>query len=231
MAKEKKKEAAAEPEINFDKISEDLGNFEQRQHIDQIENALTDVYLQNAKYTDDKGIVRFKKKFNKAEAEKMANGLYDALAYHSHRRVFGMDQKQYEALKQFKDANGNSYVDSVTQYHFKMERRSLVKMLARDDEENRFDHQTLQKILEKPIEQHIGLLQQGLISKHGLDDAKHMDTVKKAIDKIVDTYQLSKKQFNTSKMYDHQDVLQTYVRLASTHYQEGAHEKPKKKAA
>lgn len=229
MAKEKKGKETKEPEINFDEISEELASIEQKQHIDQIEAALTDVYLQNAKYTDEKGVVRFKKKFTKEEGKKVGNELYDALAYHAHRRVFGFTEDQYRALSGIKDSNGMRYTDAVTQYHFKgMDRKGLVKTLSKDDE-NEFDHKTLQEILKKPIGEHAELLTRGIISKRGLDEPEHMEKVKGAIDKIVEKYHLPKTRFDTKKMYTPDQVLQTYVALSNELY--SSERLGKKKAA
>jgi len=226
-----KKKKEAQQEINFEEVSEELANVEHRQHIDQIAAALSDTYLQHAKYTDEKGVIRFKKKFTGEEARKLGHGLYDTLAYHSHRRVFGIDEEQYKALAKFKDPNGNPYIDVVTQYHFNLPRQALVKDLAKDDEENTITHEDIQKIMKEKIKHHGDLLTQGIISKHGLDEPEHMDKVKTAIDKIVETYKLPKKRFDTSKIYTPNEVLQTYVSLASAHYKEGAREREKKKAA
>ena len=72
-----------EPQIDFESISKDLADIEHKQHIDQIGPAITEVYLNHAKYTDDKGVVRFKTKFTKDEGKKIAQASYDALAYHT----------------------------------------------------------------------------------------------------------------------------------------------------
>jgi hypothetical protein len=207
------------PTMNFESISKDISKHDEKQHIDQIGPALTEVYLKHAKYIDDKGVTRFKKKFNKEEAEKLSDGVFDALAYHSHRRVFGIDEKSYDSLKSFKDQNGTPYIDTITQYHFKVDRKTLKKNLA-DDDENDIDHKSLEQLLGKNIEHHKGLLLQGVISKHGLDDPKHMSVVKGAIDQIVDKYKISKKIVNTNKIHDHDTALQTYIALSKQHYQD-----------
>ena len=206
------------PAVDFEHLSKDIAKLDEKQHIDQIGPALTEVYLKHAKHTDKKGVTRFKKKFNKAEAEKLSDDVFDALAYHSHRRVFGIDEKTYDSLKKFKDPNGIPYVDSITQYHFKVDRKNLKRQLA-DDDENDIDHRTLESALESNVKHHKGLLLQGTISKSGLDDPKHMDVVKGAIDKIVQEYKISKKKVDTSKINDHQTALQTYIALSNEHYQ------------
>lgn len=214
-----------EPHIDFENISKEIAKIDEKQHINQLGPAITEVYVKHAKYTDAKGVVRYKEKFKREEAEKLATDIYDALAYHSHRRVFGMDEAHYESLKKFKDANGKSYIDVVTQYHFNLDRDSLKESLAQDEDENVITHMGLAKMLEKPIQHHKGLLVQGVISKDGLHDPKHMDAVKTAIDAIVEKYKLDKKVFNTKKMYTPQDVLKAYVGLSQEHYAEGAHKK------
>jgi len=207
------------PEINFEEISKDIGKHDEKQHIDQIGPAITDVYIKHAKHTDENGVIRFKKKFNKAEAEKLSDDVFDALAYHSHRRVFGIDENAYDSLKNFKDPNGTPYIDTITDYHFKVDRKTLKKRLA-DDDENDIDHRTLEATLNENIKHHKGLLLQGTISKHGLDNPQHMDIVKGAIDQIVEKYNISKKEVDTSKIHDHQTAVGTYVGLSQKHYQD-----------
>ncbi len=226
----KKDEKKEEPKFDFEAIAKDLARMDEKQHIDQIEAALSDVYMKHSKFTDDKGVVRFKKKFNKDEATKLGNDLYDALGYHSHRRVFGMGEEQYKTLKAYKDPNGVPYLDAIVQHHYQIDRKGLVRTLAREDKDNRITHQDLQKLLEKPIQNHAGLMRQGLLAKHDLTDPKHMGAVKKAIDGIVDRYQLSKKVYDTGKMHDYNQVINVFENLAAQHYHEHAHEEKKKAA-
>lgn len=211
----KKKGTEEEPEINFEEISKEIAKADEKQHIDQIGPAVTDAYLKNAKYVDEKGVIRFKTKFSKDEAKRVANDVYDALGYHSHRRVFGLNEEQYNALKGFKDPNGTPYVDAVTDHHYDLKRKELEQTLAREDKDNEITHIGLEELLKKHIQHHASLLTQGLISKHGLDDPEHMNKVKGAIDKIVEKYHLDKKKFNTKKMYRPEDVIKTYVGLSA----------------
>lgn len=216
-SKKDEKNKQLPPEINTEKLSQDLAELEHKQHIDQIGPAMTDVFLKHAKYTDDKGIIRFKTKFTQAEAEKLSHDIYDALAYHSHRRVFNLNQEQFDELKKFKDANDNPYIDIITRHHYQINRKYLLDSLA-DDEDNTITHHTLESLLENPVKHHKKLLVQGLIEKEGLEDPKHMAVVKKAIDKIVEKYKLNKKKFNTSKINDYETLLSLYVGLSQEHY-------------
>lgn len=202
-------------EVDFSKISEELGDIEHKQHIDQIGPAVTDAYLKHAKFTDEKGVTRYKQKFSKEEAEKLADEVFNALSYHVHRRFFGFDEKQYQALAQVKDPNGNPYIDVHTQYHFALPRREFKRTMGRIAEAgNKITHREIASLLEKHVEHHGDLLEEGVIGKHGLDEPEHMGKVKGAIDKIVDEYKFNKKQFDTSKMYTPKDVLESYKRLA-----------------
>lgn len=214
--KEGKKE---KPKIDFEHISKELADIQEKQHIDQIGPALTDVYIKHAKYKDEKGAERYKTKFNKQDAEKLADDVFDALAYHSHRRVFGIDQKNYDDLKKFKDANGVPYIDALTQFHYQINRGGLKKTLARDEKDNSISHGTLEAILEKPLQHHAGLLHEGIISKHGLNDPEHFEALKSAIDNIVEKYKLSKKIYNTKRMTP-ETALQNYIKLSKEHYRD-----------
>ncbi len=217
MADKKDDKKGEKPEINFEDISKEFAKIDEKQHIDQIGPAITDAYLKSSKYTDDKGVTRFKTKFTKDEAKKVANDVYDALAYHSHRRVFGINEEQYASLKAFKDPNGTPYIDSVTQHHFNLRRKDLERSLARDDKDNEITHTGLEELLGENVKHHASLLRSGLISKHGLEDPEQMGKIKGAIDNIVNKYHLDKKRFDTKKMYTPEQVIQTYVSL-STQY-------------
>jgi hypothetical protein len=209
---------SGQPKFNLDKISKDLGEIEHKQYIDNLEPALTSVFLKHAETKDKKtGVVTYKSKFTKGEAEKLSNDLYDALVYHSHRRVFQMDDKSFKNLSGFKDPNGNPYTDVVGQHHYSISRKALAKRIASDDE-NDLSIKGLEKILEKPLERHAGLLTSGLLEKEGLADPENMQVVKNAIDKIVDKYHLNKKKFNTKKIHDHEQLLNLYVGLSKEHY-------------
>jgi hypothetical protein len=213
--------AKKEPKIDFEKISKKLAKAEEQQHIDQIAPALKDVYIKHAKYTDSKGVVRFKRKFDKKSAEKLSDDLYNALGYHTHRRFFGMEDKHYNNLLSIKDSNGNPYVDSIISYHFdNISRKALKNTFARDDKENYITAKGIEKALEKPIKKHAGMIQNGILGKENLEDPKHMNKIKGAIDNIVGKHKLSKKRYNTKKMNDPEEVLGNYVQLSRENYQD-----------
>ena len=206
------------PSIDFKKLSKNIASTDEKQHIDQIGPATTDVFLKHAKYTDDKGVVRYKTKFDKKDAEKLVDDLFDALAYHSHRRIFGIDKKQYENLAKLKDDQGNRYIDAITQHHYQVDRDSLKGALAGDDK-NTITAGGLQRLLEDPIKKHKQLLLGKLISKEGLNNPEHRDKVKHAIDDIVKEFKLNKKRYNTAKM-SADELVGTYAALSQEHYQE-----------
>ena len=212
MAKKKSK-------IDFEDISNKLSGMEEKQHIDQISPAISDVYTKHAKYKDKKGVTRFKRKFNKKEAENLADDLYDTLGYHTHRRFFGMGNNDYKGLMSIKDPNGKPYADSVVDYHFKgVSRKGLKKHFASDETENYISASGIKKQLEEAIGHHSSQIAGGILDAANLGDPKHMDAIKGAIDNIVSKYKLSKKTFNTKKMHSPEEVLSTYTQLAKHHY-------------
>jgi hypothetical protein len=214
----KKKKDKEKPKFNFEKISKDLSEVEHKQHIDQLEPSLTKVYLDNAESKDKKtGVITYKTKFSKKEAEKLSDEIYDAMVYHSHRRVFSMNDETFKKLQNFKDKNGNPYTDMVGRHHYKISRKDWKREIA-DDEENIVTIKGLEKILEKPLKHHASLLTTGILEKEGLTDPQHMNAVKGAIDKIVDKYKLSKKKFNTKKIHDPGELINLYVALSNQHY-------------
>lgn len=204
--------------IDFKKISKELADVEQRQYINQIGPHVTDVFLQHSRYVDEHGVMRFKSKFSKAEAEALSQDLYDALGYHSHRRVFGITEDQYKNLAQYKDPNGNSYIDAITQHHYRVDRNDFKKALADKDKDNHIDHKTIEALLKRPIEYHTSMLSQGLLSKEGANDPEQMNAVKKSIDDLVRELGIPKSQINTKKMYDWNEILGTYIQLSQRKY-------------
>jgi len=217
------KKGEEKPKVVFEKISKELADIEHKQHIDQIAPSVTDVFIKHSKYKDKNGVIHFKTKFNRKEAEKLADDLYDTLGYHSHRRVFGIGEKEYNNLLKYKDANGNAYIDGITQVHFQIDRRSLKKTLARDDDENEIDASELEELLKKPISGHAKQLTAGVISKYGIDDPKHMASIKRALEGIVKKYHIGKKQLDLTKLHTSDELLGAYVGLSQQHYKKGMH--------
>ncbi len=212
MAKKKGKE---KPKIDFKKISAGIADMDKKQYIDQLSPALTDVFIKHAKYTDKKGVVQYKTEFDRKDGEKLADALFDALTYHSHRRVFGMNEDQMKDLANYKDKNGNPYIDIVTQYHFQIDRKGMRKKLASKDKGNEITPTEVVKQLSPHIEKHKELLLSEIISKEGLDEPKHGEAVKKAINSIVSEYNFNKETYDTSKMYNHNELLQAFVQLSN----------------
>jgi hypothetical protein len=229
MAKEGKKEgkkgdkgAEAEQKPDLSKISEEIANVDAKQHIDQIAAGVMDTYHKQARFTDDKGVVRYKEKFTKEEGRQMAESLYDTLSYHLHRRVYGLTEEQFKNLSAYKDPNGNPYVDAVVQYHFPRlhPRKTLQKAFSKEDE-NKISLKRIMDILSEPMEHHKAAIMRGLLERHGIDDPKHMDALKKAIADIVAANPiLKKKKIKPEEMYDPNLVLQTYVDLSKEYKNE-----------
>jgi len=219
MAKKKKEDE--EPKIDFEDISKEIGDVDKKQHIDQLGPAITETFLKHAKYTDKNGVVRFKSKFNKNEAEDLANDFYDTFAYHSHKRVFNLNDKQFESLQKIKDADGTPYIDVITQYHYRLPgRKDFVKALA-GEEENEISHANLQEMFKENVGHHTNLLLEGIISKHGLNKPEHRNVVEEAIKGIRDKYKLPDKP--KLKKMDQQRLIQQYIKLSEIHYKEGVH--------
>ncbi|MEK6969979.1 MAG: hypothetical protein AABW48_06135 [Nanoarchaeota archaeon] len=218
MGKPKKGDKKGEKkELDFKKIAEDLANLTDKHHITQMGPALTETYLKHAKYTKD-GVDYFKDEFNEEEAKKLADKLYDSLGYHIHKRFLKIDDDNYERLKKIKDPNGNPYLDIVAEYHTGLNRKQLQKGLARKKTGNKITLEGLQKLLEEPIGHHAQKVTHGLLDKEHLSDPENMDKVKGAIDAIVNEFKLNKDNYDTSKLYTPQEVLNTYLGLVQEHY-------------
>lgn len=225
---EKKKEGKSgeeEKKLDFKKFADELANLEDKQHINQLGPALTKEYLDHALFTDKDGVQRFRDEFDEKEAHQLADKLYDGIGYHIHRRFLKMDKEGFDQLKKIKDPNGNSYMDIVSEYHTGMKRHDLKKMLGRKKKGNRITLEGLQKILEQPIGQHAQRVTFGLLDKEHLRDPKNAGKMKGAIDEIIKEFKLDQNTYNTAEMYDHQEILNTYVHLVKQHYTKGAHSK------
>lgn len=218
MGKPKKGDKKEEKkELDFKKISEELADLMDKQHITQMGPALTETYLKHAKYTKD-GVDYFKDEFNEEEAKQLADKLYDSLGYHIHKRFLKIDDDNYERLKKIKDPNGNPYMDIVADYHTGLNRRKLQKTLARRKTGNKITLEGLQKLLEEPIGHHAQKVTTGLIDKEHLTDPENMGKVKGAIDAIVKDFKLNKDIYDTSKMYTPEEVVNAYMRVVQEEY-------------
>ncbi|MBN1792762.1 hypothetical protein JW826_03700 [Candidatus Woesearchaeota archaeon] len=216
------------PKIDFDKISSALKKLEDRNHIDQIGPSVTDAYIGHAKFTDENGVVRYKTKFDQGEAEKLADKVYDQLVYHTHRRFFNMDQEKLDSLKGIKDAQGNSYVDTVVRYHFDLDRSTLRKSLkTRAENDDKIDHNALQEMLEDKVRHHAGIITGDILKDI---EPKDMDALKAYIKELGDRHKLDEKVVKKAqKTYDIQSLIKQYMNIVQHHYSEP--KKEEKKAA
>src|SRR3989344_745380 len=212
-----------EKKIDFSHVAKKFANTAEEQHLNQIGPSLTEVYLKNTQYQDNKGVNRYTVEFDENEVKTLSDKLYDNLGYHLHRRYLGMDENSYNNLLKIKDPNGKPYVDMFTEHHFNIDRDTFQKQFGERKKGNKISMKTLQSILEKPMESHAGKVSQGIISKDKLNDPKNMGLLKEAIDKIVAEFKENPEDYNTAEMYDPNEVLGSYLRLASQHYRKGAH--------
>ena len=229
MADKKKDEKKAEkPKIDFDKISSLLKNLEEKNHLDQIGPSVQDAYISHAKYTDSKGVVRYKTKFSTDEAEKLADKVYDQLVYHTHRRFFDMDDKKLGDLKSFKDPQGNPYVDTVVKHYFDLDRTSFRKSLkTRAENEDKISHDVLQGMLEDKVRHHAGIITGDILKEV---EPKDMDALKAYIKELGERHKLDGKVIKKAQnTYDIQSLVQQYMGIVQQHYSEPKKDEKKKK--
>jgi len=215
MAKKDEKE----PKIDFEKHAKRLKDSAEKAKVDQIGPSITNAYLEHAKYTDENGVIHFKTKFTTDEAESLGDKVYDTLGYHIHRRYFNIDESKYQALLGIKDPNGVPYVDTMVRYHMGLDRtdfKNQLKSIAEKDDP--INHSALEKMLEKGIKRHIGLMQGEIIKDIG--DPENMDALKEHIGKLVSKHKLPKKKWDVSKVYDMEELVKTYIDLVSNYYSE-----------
>jgi hypothetical protein len=210
-----KKEAEEKPKIDFKDISKRLANIKHRQHVDQIGASLTEAYIKNAKFTDQKGVVRYKTEFTDEEAEKLGNDVYDSLVYHVHKRYFDIDEDKYKRLLDIKDPNGIPYADSIVQFHMDVDRQGLKKSLKKHE---KIEAGTIANLLEENIGRHVGKIRTGITKD--LQDPENMNRLKEAIEHIKAEHGIAKKKYDTSKMHDPREVLETYIALSGRYYAE-----------
>jgi hypothetical protein len=215
---DKPKEEKA-PKIDFDKISSSLKNLEDRNHIDQIGPSITDAYISAAKYTDEKGVVRYKTKFKSDEAEKLGDKVFDQLVYHAHRRFFNIDKDKYDGLMGFKDPQGNAYVDTVVKYHFDIDRNTLKNSLkARAENDDKISHTVLESMLEDKVKHHSQIITGDILKDVRPED---MDALKAYIKQLGDRHKIDEKIINRAqKTYDIRDLIQQYMHIVQNNYSE-----------
>jgi len=219
----KKEDAGAKGRINFDDISDKIKNLDDRNHLSQIGTAVSHTYTSHAKYTDANGVEMFKEKWNEAEAETLADKIYDQFVYHSHHRYFDLKPEHVASLKGFKGKNGESYVDTIVQLLFKLDRSDLKKRfkeLAKNDD--KINEKVLETILKENIQHHANYIVGKALKDVG---PEHLGQLKDYIKDLGARHNLDEKTLKRAEnTYDIQSLLQQYMQIVEQHYA-----KPKKK--
>lgn len=205
--------------IDFDKITKSIKNAEDKAKVDQIAPSVTDAYLSKAKYTDEKGVIHWKTKFDPKEAEELGDKIYNTLVYHAHRRYFDIDEDKYRGLLDIKDKFGNPYCDVVARHYFKLERNGFKNALrSRAENDEKIDPDFLQESLKDNIGHHVGLINGEITSELGPED---IDAIKAQIKAIIKKHKLDPKMVKkVDKIYDFQTLMNNYIGLIKQYYQE-----------
>lgn len=207
-------------------IARNLANVDDDHKVHQIMPSVINAFLNSdgVKYTDDNGIESYKTNFSEAEAEKVADSVYDALLNHvAFRNYNGLTKDKLKDLKGVKDKHGNYQADLMVGQYFNLSRQQLRSQFKAN--RKKLTHDTLVKLLEDPIEHHINYH-----SSQIMKDLKpeHLEHIKDFINYHIKEKGLDKDIYNVSEAHEIKDVLTPFIKISGAHFK---HYKPPVKKA
>ena len=122
----------SEKKFNFKRFNKELVESPEKFDYSSLKSDILFAYLKNSKYTDDKGVIRYRTDFNKDadKVKKMASDISDRVEYHLHKRYFDLDDSKIKSLKSIKDPNGISISEILRgSYMPGTETKTLEKIL------------------------------------------------------------------------------------------------------
>jgi hypothetical protein len=212
------------PSIDLKLIAKSLANLNEDHKLDQIVPAALDGYFNanlgtgkdgnpiKIKYLDAQGVEHYKTKFSEAEAEKLADSVFDKLSYHANLRRFAMTPEQYETLRKVKDKNGNFYTDTVAVATFGIDREGMRQTFKANKKE--LTPQLVQEVVGEAFKHHQQQLQGDILKKI---EPKHLGDLKNFISENQKKYDLDPEIFNPDDIHQVKDAYRLFGSIAS-HY-------------
>lgn len=210
---------------NLEEIATKLANMQEDMKMNQLLPTVMDAFVNfpGVKYKDARGVEHYKTKFTAAETNKIAETLFDKLAYHFVLRRYGdMTPDLFEQFKKMKDAHGNSLLESELMRHAGVTLGELKKELL----ENRDDltPNLLVGMVDEMLKKHTQELTKNIYSEFSNE---HRDYLADFVTKKANEKGLKGREYKITKSDGLEAVFGKYVRIASQFYKKDADYKPK----
>ncbi len=210
----KKEEKGALP--NLEEIAKRLSSVEEDFKIPEIEPRVSEAYLKIAKYTDDKGRVRYKHDFSSepGKVKELSDAIFDALSEHIHLLEFAMEPGMYGGLKGIKNPSGVGYADVHVQHSLGIDREGLRKTL--DKMKKNLTLSSILSIISKQVQDRYIPLKFSEIEAP-LEE-QHLDHIKKYISTKADEHKLPVYKDRIKDAYSLEQIKPVFRELAGNIY-------------
>jgi hypothetical protein len=204
------------PLPNLEGVATKLANMEEDMKMKELLPTIMETFVKfpGVKYTDDRGVERYRSKFTAVESNKMAEAVFDKLAYHFVLRRYGdMNPTLFEQFKKIKDPHGNSLMESEVLRHAGVTLGDLKRIFL----ENRDDlnPKVLSGMVDNMLKKHTQELTKSIYSEFS---DEHKSYLTEWINKKVGDSKLKGKEYKIKKSDDLQDVFDKYALVASQLY-------------
>ena len=96
-------------------------------------------YLAKARTTGDNGEIRFNIEFDEEQKRNLGDLLFDQVNYHLNKRHFKLSDEDITSLKNKKDANGNSYLETVAKIFMPGTSAKGFKQALKDEDKIKYE--------------------------------------------------------------------------------------------
>ena len=199
--------------IDFKKLNEQLVKGPEKFGYNDLTNDILSSYLDNAKYLDKDGVVRYHVDFTNetAKLSKISTDISDKIQYHLHKRHYGMDDSQIKEINSIKDPNGRSISESIREMYFPGTNATNLEKILKDDP-SKIDTQMILGLANSSLKNYGQITTSQLLNdKIGTD----VEKAKTGIRTLNEAYDLLKKEKLEKQIKDGQlkDLMGIYTKL------------------
>jgi len=207
---------AKEEKPNLEEIAQRLSRIEEDFKLSELSPRVNDAYTSVSKYTDKKGVVRYKHDFSKdpKAVQTLADKIFEALSYHVHLLEFNIDPGDYQKLQGIKNAAGSLYTDVHVESAFGLSREGLRRLLDKNKDNLKLD--LIMSIIDKQIKEKYIPTKVAEIQSTLTDE--HVDPIKRYITKKAEKHQLPDYKDKIKDARSLQELLPIYAELAGQIY-------------
>lgn len=199
--------------FDFKKFNKDLVKGPERFGYNDLTNDILSSYLNQAKYLDENGVVKYHIDFTNEESrlKNISTDISNKIQYHLNQRHYGMDDSQITELNSIRDPNGRSISESIREMYFPgTSATNLEKILK--DEPSKIDTQMILGLANSSLQNYDQIITSQLLNdKIGND----VEKAKTGIRTLNESYDLLKKEKLEKQIKDGQlkDLLGMYGKL------------------